>query len=639
MVQGYYNTVRSVTFLSLSLTMMGSLISAVANTPEECEDGWVYFDDRCYYFSDAEDIESLRGAFQKCFLSDSEPLHILSGRELMFLQSQAKMRTTFAWQLNMLKTPSIRNNSYIRKSVSGNNILYTVDIVNSLNLQASHNTNHGCIALHLTFEDTEITEEPCRLRLRVACQGKASEFDEILDPDQWQEYAFYKGRRWYVHENVVFWRSSQFANYSDAQFICQTKNMTLITDVARMRQSGLWHNSYKRTPFWTGLSFGNNAVQTDLKEVKDVSWYSSFKDSEGILFFLHSGKMLFMKDMNPDHKVLPYICRKKAGQTDCPIVGLRGLSSCYTFNNFFHLTWLEAKKQCEARGAHLLTVESEAERDWLETHVFQASSARRPNILNWSYPANKSYYLTIPTWTSANDLDRDGIFKWHDGSDVNKTIVPWQRAPYTVIASQNDEWYKVSCVYYYPCTQVLVPVSCSDETSYAACQYKPTRSEENCMTQSFKFDGMCYHFNFQRQMFFDECNQYCKSNFDTSMDVITVKSAEFNAHLCTVTTSRGGEIWLSMIFSKARNKWIWQDGSDVDFSLFGLLDEPSSTKTNRSCVTFSKELKAVTTECDNENFYLCEKDLPLGDSASHLLSSVTLLAVSSVVALAARSEI
>ena len=63
------------------------------------------------------------------------------------------------------------------------------------------------------------------------------------------------------------------------------------------------------------------------------------------------------------------------------------------------MQWSKARETCEARGAHLLSIDSLDEKLWVQAVVT----------------------LEIPSfWTSANDLDVEGKFTWHDGSSIDK---------------------------------------------------------------------------------------------------------------------------------------------------------------------------------------------------------------------------
>eukprot|EP00058_Branchiostoma_floridae_P019221 XP_002604710.1 hypothetical protein BRAFLDRAFT_80319 [Branchiostoma floridae] len=97
----------------------------------------------------------------------------------------------------------------------------------------------------------------------------------------------------------------------------------------------------------------------------------------------------------------PYICERSVGT--CPAGWLTNERSCYQFNTNHQTQWLEAKLNCEAVGAQLITISSQAEQDFI-------------NTMSPSLQAGGTNYL----WTGLSDYVDDGVFHWPD-DDVTYT--------------------------------------------------------------------------------------------------------------------------------------------------------------------------------------------------------------------------
>ncbi|XP_035670035.1 uncharacterized protein LOC118411665 [Branchiostoma floridae] len=97
-----------------------------------------------------------------------------------------------------------------------------------------------------------------------------------------------------------------------------------------------------------------------------------------------------------------YICEKGLYGT-CPAGWLTNERSCYQFNTNHQTQWLEAKLNCEAVGAQLITISSQAEQDFI-------------NTMSPSLQAGGTNYL----WTGLSDYVDDGVFHWPD-DDVTYT--------------------------------------------------------------------------------------------------------------------------------------------------------------------------------------------------------------------------
>lgn len=71
---------------------------------------------------------------------------------------------------------------------------------------------------------------------------------------------------------------------------------------------------------------------------------------------------------------------------------------CYFFSNFT-LNWTQAEEMCREKGSHLVVITSQAEQDFILSHY------------------NNNEY-----WIGLTDLEKEGTFKWVDGTPLSYTF-------------------------------------------------------------------------------------------------------------------------------------------------------------------------------------------------------------------------
>ncbi|GFO48723.1 C-type lectin c [Plakobranchus ocellatus] len=594
--------------LSVTLPVVLSQASNPAQDLTACDEGWAYFNSFCYYFSETDEARPFEDAISECLAQDAELARPESGKELKFLQTQAKTRQVYGWILNWKQrrdygvsgAPTIYQQYNVRKSR-----YEPFTPVNEMipKLEPSFDGTSKCIALHAQRSilshrfyqsKSQISTEPCDLLLWVVCQGKKSDFSS-----QMVDYI-----NWFSTDSLVVWITNKLANQPKAKEICQSEGMQLVTSVNEVMKA--INRTFDYTPWWTGLDLNQNGAQLEdgsAVNFNDLSWYSGDEDS-GSLMLLHSGNGRLETLWDQSTAGLPYICKKIAlenNQFGCPNFWLRGGRSCFLFNNHSPLEWTKAKEYCERRKAHLLSIDSFDKRWWAETVI------KSITLRNYIF-----------TWTSGNDLSKEGNFTWHDGSPISNKFFPWFQSPFEARFRSNI--YSVQCATYEPTGNFLNPTECNSRSN-PSCQYSLQKSETSCASNWEKIDGTCYFLEKEsKAISYNAIQAYCGSIVQgiaayriSPIVVKTEKVIEFFSAFLKQHRLGYRSWWIGMrLSSKTFGQWEWVDRSKVDFSLFGLKEEPNNGngKEPENCVAIGTLGMAFDETCDSKIHFICEKELP-----------------------------
>ncbi|KAK3776582.1 hypothetical protein RRG08_037088 [Elysia crispata] len=260
-------------------------------TASTCDRNWVFLDGFCYFFSDSKDTVNPDDAVGNCILSDAEFAYPKSKKELAFMQSQAKARTTYGWSMNIQKKFYDYDDSFATSGFSADfrDTSNTPEVESIPEVQKSFDTDNKCIALHVgdrvafhwSSKEAEISTEPCEVKLWVVCERKLSNF-----PRQVVDY-----EKWFRNEKLMCWLSGKLANQADAKALCETEDMDLVTSVTDPMKA--LNGTFEITLWWTGLKLGKNGPEYgDGTEVDfaDVLWLpESHVSGAGHIVLLHSG--------------------------------------------------------------------------------------------------------------------------------------------------------------------------------------------------------------------------------------------------------------------------------------------------------------------------------------------------------------
>ena len=584
------------------ILLLAWLSISAAEDSDLCDEGWIFSDGFCYFFSAADDMVNPKNALQKCLHSDAEYVFPESPEELSFLVSYIKAQNTYGWTVNVERNA---DNSYSRKqihTISAETFVRFRPLPDTIpTTQKPNDVDNKCLTLHMRdyyrHRPARLSKEPCDIKLWVVCQAKSSDF-----PDQVIDFV-----NWFSQDDLLFWLSGKLASKAEAETVCKQNSMELIYNFDELL-AGL-NGSYDATPWWLGLTFDQGELKTDngaKVAFKNYYWVDVRRNTKSQLALLHSGKARYIPWYSDATGALPYICKRRAlvkGVYGCPNHWIRGGRSCYSLI-ISGLTWFKAKESCEKRGSHLLSINSFDEKLWIAFIAMNHVSR---------------------TWTSGNDLTTEGNFTWHDGSDMNNTILPWRKGPFEAYYTI----YRYKCVTLDPQLSQIHPMGC-EEYAIAACQYELSGGETECQPKWRELDGMCYIIDdTYNSIPFNRLHSFCRKLAGNSqaypLVVNTKKVADFIPEIYTLNY---GVVWLGMQVGDTVDSWRWQGGSrdKVDFSVFDYRSEPDNGggAEPENCVAVDNLASAYDSRCDEKMPYICEKDLApvtaLGDKPGSVAS-------------------
>ena len=129
-----------------------------------------------------------------------------------------------------------------------------------------------------------------------------------------------------------------------------------------------------------------------------------------------------------------------AGGESCPEEFYRIDSQCFYISKT-KVSWIEARKHCEMKHTQLLSLESEAQAIKISQHI-ESISNRHFNEF----------------WTSGNDIDVEGVWRWADRERSKVPGFGWSEESFSSIEENclvwvvevvggkvSDGWHPASC--------------------------------------------------------------------------------------------------------------------------------------------------------------------------------------------------
>ena len=93
---------------------------------------------------------------------------------------------------------------------------------------------------------------------------------------------------------------------------------------------------------------------------------------------------------------------------ECPVGWIRQYNSCYLFVTDEEYNWSDARDACGERGAHLVKVDSQRERNYLANELDRIGSA-----------------ITADVWTGGNDLYKEDVYVWTGSYNSRIVYTDW----------------------------------------------------------------------------------------------------------------------------------------------------------------------------------------------------------------------
>lgn len=314
-----------------------------------------------------------------------------------------------------------------------------------------------------------------------------------------------------------------------------------------------------------------------------------------------------------------YICKKNQDHTDNTLntgcgIWIRGGKKCYTFYTNPKSTWTDAKKMCQSSNGDLLNVKDLDTKTWLTEQMLD--------------PSNDFFF-----WTSLNDRDQEGTYKWSDGSSLDANVIAWNAEP-------NDWRGNEDCATVFPKTFAYNDASCQFHAAPICevdnVQSCPTKGGQWVSRNADTGSGYnCYLFgdysnsdNLKTKV---EALRFCQSLAMTGSSVpqlLSVNTAAEKQFLKTQASKYSDNavgFWTMLTDASHEGYWSW-GGNSTDTSLVDWIKEPQTDPPTADCAAVAYNGYFFMQDCSTNNGFICERSVyQPWNSAASIQSTVSIL--------------
>ncbi|XP_071824781.1 macrophage mannose receptor 1-like isoform X2 [Apostichopus japonicus] len=265
--------------------------------------------------------------------------------------------------------------------------------------------------------------------------------------------------------------------------------------------------------------------------------------------------------------------------------------SCYQFNSHTQLTYTDAKHNCEAQGAFLVSIFSGEDNDFI---VSQFEDLQNIGITD--------------VWIGIADYPSDGVFVWSDNSAV--TFSNWRSDEPVNTIGQHDcgmiftgdtsgQWNTENCF-------VLKSYVCKARTGDPIYTITPNLPVGNCPAGWNLFGNSCYYSDTSRADWVTS-EAYCVSN---GAHLVSINDGDEQSYISTRVGGIGVNSWIGLRDLGTTGNFVWSDGSSLDFINWSS-GNPNYNSGVDACVAAlvedSKEGEWDDQNCAVSRPYICEK--------------------------------
>ncbi|XP_024286595.1 macrophage mannose receptor 1 [Oncorhynchus tshawytscha] len=256
----------------------------------------------------------------------------------------------------------------------------------------------------------------------------------------------------------------------------------------------------------------------------------------------------------------PYMC-KRALNTICPPGWISFSGNCYwvVSNKMFLTSWHEAQQKCSSEGANLVTIKTQEEQYFINTHLPDLNQGEVPDV-----------------WIGVADEDQDGTFRWVDKTDI--TFSNWKPS------------FPKNTVNLWDCGQIYTgdfsgkweTTNCFKNLGYickmvGGQNVKPTSvPDSHCDAGYLLYGDYCYHFETEMVKNWLDAESYCASQRGHLASFHTQEELSF------ITTHMPAPSWVGLSDSRTEGVWVWSDGTPSDF-LPWAPNQPDNWQGNEDC--------------------------------------------------------
>ncbi|XP_077993134.1 macrophage mannose receptor 1-like [Glandiceps talaboti] len=261
-----------------------------------------------------------------------------------------------------------------------------------------------------------------------------------------------------------------------------------------------------------------------------------------------------------------FVCQKPEGTCAAGWQIFKG--SCYQFNTFFPSTWTDAKHTCDAQGGHLVTINNQAENDYL---VSQFENLRSAGIVDIWIGVSGNYNAFASASNSTviihtSDTENDGNFLWSDGSDGTLTYANWGRGEPRNAPDQDDcgSIYVDNDDGYWDILNCYIPQAfvCEIREGQAVVPLDPNTERGSCPTGWSLHGDYCYLFETIKTMPYAGAENKCESYGGT---LASIEDGDEQSFLSGRMDNIRTFMWIGLHDRGTEDGWEWVDGTPYSF--------------------------------------------------------------------------
>lgn len=264
---------------------------------------------------------------------------------------------------------------------------------------------------------------------------------------------------------------------------------------------------------------------------------------------------------------------------------------CYFFSTS-SLTWNEARSDCEAKGANLMSIDSLHERTWARSQV-----------------DGKIY------WFGLNDIAEEGVWEWTDGTVFNPILTHWR-------PGQPDNWQGNEHCGQLDGNGMWNDEGCTVKRFYVCKRENPNPpvvcDEANGWQQ---FQSSCYKLRSELRKSWVSARSDCVLE---GGDLVSITSAEEETYITGRLDPSRFDLWIgystlpcttiSCQVNPDNSQFAWSDASTSTYTNWGTNQPDLSDKPNGLCTAVIKDDgdeygKWKTHVCRYERPYMCKRAL------------------------------
>ncbi|KAG7492263.1 hypothetical protein MATL_G00012690 [Megalops atlanticus] len=569
----------------------------------ECEVGWQSFQRGCYRLT--AEKKDWHEAQKTCHRMDASLVSIHTLPELEFIIRHLKKDVDELW-IGLHDTKMQMNFEWSDRTP----VIFTY--WHPFEPNNFRNTQEDCVTLW--GPEGRWNDSPCNLSLPSICKKEAQKIDE-----QAQDHGCKPGWKW--HSPSCYFVGEEPMTFEEARKTCMADDAALVTITNRFEQAFVSSLVYGRSSdyFWTALHDQNSTGTFRWLSGDEVTYTNWNRDQPGLnkggcvamatgfatglweVKDCRSTKAKFICRLNLDASLSP------EPPAPLPTPSLTGpcpqgwkssntLRHCYKVFHFPELdqklSWLQANLFCRKHGAHLLSIGSYEEEQFVSRMLHETFGESEDLEQHW-------FWIGL---NRRNPMDK-GSWKWSDGLGYS----------YNNFGRYYYEYDIRQCAVADLGTMQWLAMQCESELDWICKIPKGTEEkepeviEETGSKEWVTFQQADYKF-FDHRSTWDQAKRIC-TWFEASL--VSVHSPEeqtfLTQHLRKMSKVEGQHWWLGLHTNGNDGRFRWADHSVLNYVSWAP-GRPRPVSRDRKCVymTASRE-EWGDQKCMTDLPYVCKR--------------------------------